>query len=121
MGFENPPAFAKNAKGWATRRGAHPSKIAKGEAASTVVRRSGPAPDDEQSSGMTESQIDRIRKTEEAIRELVQLAAQIRQEADKLPMEDPGVRDELLETAEGFEIQALDLRNALREWREDIH
>jgi hypothetical protein len=50
-----------------------------------------------------------------------QLAAQIRQEADKLPMEDPGVRDELLETAEGFEIQAQDLRNALRERREDIH
>jgi hypothetical protein len=77
--------------------------------------------DDEQSSGMTDSQIDRIRKAEEAIRELVQLAAQIRQEADKLPIEDPAVRNELLETAEGFEIQAQDLRNALREWREDIH
>jgi hypothetical protein len=42
-------------------------------------------------SGMTESQIDRIRKAEEAIRELVQPAAQIRQEADKLPIEDPAV------------------------------
>ena len=70
---------------------------------------------------MTESQIDRIRKAEEAVRELVELAAQIRQEADKLPVEDPAVRKELLETAEGFEIQAQDLRNVLREWREDIH
>jgi hypothetical protein len=77
--------------------------------------------DDEESSGMTESQIDRIRKAEEAVRELVELAAQIRQEANKLPVADPGVRKELLETAEGFDIQAQDLRNALREWREDIH
>jgi hypothetical protein len=77
--------------------------------------------DDEQSGGMTDSQIDRIRKAEEAVRELVELATQIRQEADKLPVEDPGVRKELLETAEGFEIQAQDLRNALRERRGDIH
>jgi hypothetical protein len=76
---------------------------------------------DKQSSGMTESQIDRIRKAEEAMRELVELAAQIRQEADKLQIEDPTLRKELLETAEGFETQAQDLRNALREWREDIH
>jgi hypothetical protein len=65
---------------------------------------------------MTESQIGRIRKAEEAVRELVELAAQIRQEADKLPVEDPALRKELLETAEGFETQAQDLRNALREW-----
>ena len=70
---------------------------------------------------MTESQIDRIRKAEEAVRELVELVAQIRQEADKLPVKDPGLRKELLETAEGFETQAQDLRNTLREWREDIH
>jgi hypothetical protein len=71
--------------------------------------------------GMKESQIDRIRKAEEAVRELVTLAAQIRQEADTLPAEDPALRKELLETAEGFETQAQALRNALREWREDIH
>lgn len=70
---------------------------------------------------MTESQIDRIRKAEEAVRELVEVAAQIRQEADKLPIEDPYTRKELLEAAEAYEIQVQDLRNALREWREDIH
>ncbi len=70
---------------------------------------------------MTESQIDRIRKAEEAVRELVELAAQIRQEADKLPVEDRTLRKELSETAEGFEAQVQDLRNTLREWREDIH
>lgn len=70
---------------------------------------------------MTESQVDRIKKAEEAVRELVELAAQIRQEAAKLPIEDPALRIELLETAEGLETQAQDLRNALKEWREDIH
>jgi hypothetical protein len=69
---------------------------------------------------MTESKIDRIRKAEEAFRELVQLAAQIRQEADKLPIKDPGLYKELLETAEGFETQAKDISKALREWRENI-
>jgi hypothetical protein len=70
---------------------------------------------------MTESQVDRIRKAEEAVRELVVVAAQIRQEAARLPVEDPALRKELLETADGFETQARDLRNALRRWREDIH
>jgi len=70
---------------------------------------------------MTESQLNRIRKAEEAVRELVELAAQIRQEADKLPVGDPALRKELLETADGFETQAQDLRNTLREWREDIN
>jgi len=70
---------------------------------------------------MTESQIDRIRKAEEAVRELIEIAAQIRQEADKLPIDDPSMREELLEAAEGYEIQVQDLRDALRRWREDIH
>jgi hypothetical protein len=55
------------------------------------------------------------------VRELVELAAQIRQEAANLPIDDPTLRIELLETAEGFETQAQDVRNALKEWREDIH
>jgi hypothetical protein len=69
---------------------------------------------------MTKTHIDRIREAEKAVRELVGLAAQIRQEADKLPLEDPAVRKELLETAEGFETQAQDLSTSLRRWREDI-
>jgi hypothetical protein len=64
---------------------------------------------------MTEFPIDRIRKAEEAVRELVKLAAQIRQEASLLPVEDPVLRKELLETAEGFETQAQDLENSLQE------
>jgi hypothetical protein len=75
----------------------------------------------EQTTTMTESQVDRIKKAEKAVRELVELAAQIRQEAAKLPIENPALRNELLETVEGFETQAQDLRNTLQEWREDIH
>jgi hypothetical protein len=70
---------------------------------------------------VTESQIDRIRKAEQAIRELVEVASHICEEADKLPVQDPAIRKELLETAEGFETQVEDLRNALQEWRQYIH
>jgi hypothetical protein len=70
---------------------------------------------------MAERQIDRIRKSEEAARELIQVAAQIRQEADSLPIADPNLRAELLEAAEKYEQEALNLRDALREWREDIN
>jgi len=70
---------------------------------------------------MTESQIDRIRKAEEAVRELVEVAAQIRHEIDNLKVKDSGLRKELLETAEGIEAEVQNLRNALREWREDIN
>jgi hypothetical protein len=70
---------------------------------------------------MTEPQIDRIRKSEEAVRELVQVAAQIRQEAGNLPITDTHLRAELLEAAEKHEQEAQNLRDALREWREDIN
>ena len=68
-----------------------------------------------------ESQIDRIRKAEEAIRELLDVAAELRQEVQKLPIEKPDVREELLNAAEDFERQAADLKHALKSWREDIN
>jgi hypothetical protein len=70
---------------------------------------------------MTNSQIDRIRKAEEAISELVELAAEIRVEAAKLPIADPDLHAELLKTAEGFELQAKDLSNDLKKWRQEIN
>jgi hypothetical protein len=45
----------------------------------------------------------------------------MRQEADSLPVNDPDLRKELLDAAEGFETEAQNLRDALREWREDIN
>ena len=70
---------------------------------------------------MAESQIDRIRKAEATIKEVSQIAAQIRKELDELPKKDDGERNELLAAAEGFDMQAQELENALRKWREDIH
>jgi len=70
---------------------------------------------------VAESQIERIRKAEKAARELVELAAQIRNEANSLAVEDPSIRRELLESAESFEMQAKALEDGLREWRKDIH
>jgi hypothetical protein len=68
-----------------------------------------------------ESQLDRIRNAEKAALELIALAAQIREEASGLPIEDHTARSELLETAEGFEEQAVHLSQALKRWRLDIH
>ncbi len=70
---------------------------------------------------MTESQIDRIRKAEEAAQELIKVSAQFRQNADILAVNDPALRKELLQAAEGFEAQAQKIKAALREWREDVN
>jgi len=70
---------------------------------------------------MSERQIDRIRKAEEAVLELVKIAAELRQEVDNLPVNDLDTRKELLQAGEGFETQAQGLRDSLREWREDIN
>jgi hypothetical protein len=70
---------------------------------------------------MTERQIDRIRKSEELVRELVRVAAQIRREAKNLPIIDAQLRTELLEGAEKYEQEAQSLQDALRQWREDIN
>ncbi len=55
------------------------------------------------------------------MRELVQVAAQIRREADNLPIANAQLRTELLEAAEKYEQKAQSLQDALREWREDIN
>jgi len=69
--------------------------------------------------GVTESQIDRIKKAEEATKGFFDFAAEIRREAET--MEDAEIRKEFLEIADGFEAQAQELLTALRKWREDIH
>jgi erythromycin esterase-like protein len=70
---------------------------------------------------MMERQIDRIQRAEEAVRELLKVAAQIREKIDSAETKDPGQLKELSEAAEGFEKEAERIRDALREWREDIH
>jgi hypothetical protein len=67
---------------------------------------------------VTDSQIARIKRAEEAAKGFLELANDIRQEADRT--KDHDLRKELLETAEGFEVEARKLVDALRDWREDI-
>jgi hypothetical protein len=55
------------------------------------------------------------------MQELVKVAAELRQEVDKLPVNDLDTRKELLQAAEGFESQAQDVAHSLRKWREDIN
>lgn len=70
---------------------------------------------------MAERQIDRIRMAEEAIRELMHTATEIRKGAASLPIADPATKAELLTAAEEFERQAEELSADLRKWREDVH
>jgi hypothetical protein len=69
---------------------------------------------------MPEPLMHRIKKAEEAIRELVKVAGEIRQEAAKLPIENPVLHQDLLQTAQEFEAQAQDLSHSLLEWRKEI-
>ena len=68
---------------------------------------------------MTDSQIARIRKAEQAAKELFDLADEAKREAEAAT--DPQVRNELLESVEALLSEAQKLADALRKWREDIH
>ncbi len=71
------------------------------------------------SQGVTESLINRIKNAEEAAKGYFDLAAGIRREAES--MEDPEIRKEFMENADGFESLAQKQLDALRRWRQDIH
>jgi molecular chaperone GrpE (heat shock protein) len=71
-----------------------------------------------QDRGVVDSQISRIKRAEEAAKQLMNVADDLRREADRI--EDHELREDLLESAEGFETEAQRLIDALREWREGI-
>jgi hypothetical protein len=66
-----------------------------------------------------DNQIDRIRKAEEAMRELLEYSAKSRRELEDI--KDPDLRKEVIEAIEGIEKEAQNLNEALRKWRLDIH
>ncbi|MGD0629605.1 MAG: hypothetical protein ABR987_09640 [Terracidiphilus sp.] len=70
---------------------------------------------------MNDSLIDRIRNAEEAARGLLLTAVQIREEVERLPLEDQALRAELSESAEEFENQANGLAVHLERWRKQIN
>ena len=70
--------------------------------------------------GVTERQIDQIKKAEEAMRELLAIAAQLRSEVEKAADKSPSALSELREAAEKFEKEAQAIRDALGKWRRGI-
>jgi hypothetical protein len=70
---------------------------------------------------VNDSLIDRIRNAEQAARDLLLTAAQIREEVERLPLKDQALRAELSESAEGFETQAKGLAVHLERWRKQIN
>jgi FtsZ-binding cell division protein ZapB len=68
-----------------------------------------------------ERQLDRIKQAEEAMKQLLEIAAQLRQEIEKAGSSNPDQIIELREAAEGLERQARELKDSLRDWREEIN
>jgi hypothetical protein len=66
-----------------------------------------------------DNQIDRIRKAEEAMRELLEYSAESRRQLEGI--KDPDLRKEVIEAIEGIEKEAQNLNEALQKWRLDIH
>jgi len=68
---------------------------------------------------MTDSKVDRIKKAEQAAKELLDLADEAKREAEAAT--DPQVRKELLENVECLLSEAQKLADALRQWKEGIN
>jgi hypothetical protein len=64
---------------------------------------------------MTETPMDLIRKLDETAAALANLAEQVRQAADAV--EDGELRREMLESAEGMQVRAGRMAEAIRRWR----
>lgn len=67
----------------------------------------------------TNSQIERIKKAEKAMQQLLDYPAKTRRELEDI--EDPDQRREAIEAIEGIERETKNLEEALRRWRLDIH
>lgn len=70
---------------------------------------------------MTERQIDKIKKAEGAVQELLQAAAQLRRQIEDVQAKDPEHLGELLHAAESFESEIQKMTEALESWRKEIN
>ena len=69
---------------------------------------------------MSERPIDQIKKAEEAMRELVAAAAELRQKIAFACAEHPAETVELVHAAESFEREVQTIKERLRQWRQGI-
>jgi hypothetical protein len=67
-----------------------------------------------------ERTIDQIRKAEEAMQELLKVAAQLRREVQIAGEKNPGALAELVKAAEAFEKEAQRIQQSLQQWRQGI-
>ena len=65
-----------------------------------------------------ERPIDQIRRAEEAVRELLKAAAQLRQQVENAG--DPQQLAELIKAAAEFEKEAQKIKESLQQWRQSI-
>ena len=70
---------------------------------------------------MAQRQIDKIKEAEAAVAQLLQAAAQLRQQISDLQARDPAHLTELLEAAEAFENEIQRMNAALEGWRKEIN
>lgn len=67
-----------------------------------------------------ERPIDQIKRAEEAMRELLKAAAQLREQVEVAGAKDPQHLAELIRAATEFEKEAQKINDSLRQWRQSI-
>jgi hypothetical protein len=68
---------------------------------------------------MTETPIDLIRKLDETATALLELARRVKATAAEVT--DPALREEMLESAEGWEHRAGEMADAILRWKREIN
>jgi hypothetical protein len=68
---------------------------------------------------MSESPMDLIRKLDETATALLHLARSVRAAAAEIA--DPALRDEMLESADGWERRAAEMSEAILRWKREIN
>ncbi|MGB9032463.1 MAG: hypothetical protein WCC27_20235 [Acidobacteriaceae bacterium] len=68
---------------------------------------------------MTETPIDLIRKLDETATALLELSRRVRAAAAEVT--DPGLREEMLASAEGWERRAEEMADAILRWKREIN
>jgi hypothetical protein len=68
-----------------------------------------------------ERTIDEIKKAEQAMQELLRIAAQLRREVEVAGAKNPEKLSELVNAAVKFEKEAQKIKDYLQQWRQSIH
>ena len=67
-----------------------------------------------------ERTIDQIKQAEQAMQQLLKVAAQLRQEVENAGARNPDQLKDLVDAAEKFEKEAQKIKDYLKQWRQSI-